>query len=300
METTASVMSSTASLYHEAKFEDVKGINTRYYEVGEGEPMLLIHGAVFGGTGSANTWTRNLSGLGKSFHVYAPDRVGSGMTDNPKNDDFSFQAVVQHLYDFSQTMGLKTAHIVGQSLGAFLATRFSLEHPEVAKSLVIVDTASLAPEVGSQAERLAKVNENKPSGVKEYIRFYWERMSYSPDHVTDDYVDAGYFMETLPKSQDTKRKLAAGGNALWTKTMNAQKEETLQWIKEGRLQLPTLMFWSANDPTAILAQGLLLFDAIREHNHRTRMHIVNHAGHFPYREYPEEFSAVVTNFIQQS
>ena len=83
MTTVTDTMQSTASVVHQAKFIDVKGIRTRYYELGSGEPMLLIHGATFSGQGSANTWTLNLAGLSQNFHVFAPDRLGNGMTDNP-------------------------------------------------------------------------------------------------------------------------------------------------------------------------------------------------------------------------
>lgn len=301
MATATSNMLSTGSVVHQAKFIDVKGVRTRYYELGSGEPMILIHGATFSGQGSANTWTLNLGGLAEKYHVFAPDRLGNGMTDNPqKDEDYSAQAVVQHLYDFTQALGIKSMHVVGQSIGAYLACRLTLEHLEMVKTLVLVDTASLAPDVGNYAERIARVNEGRPDDIKEYIRFYWERMSYYPEHVTDDYVDAGHFLETHPKALETKAKWESGANATWAQSQKAQKEETLAWIREGRLQVPTLLFWAATDPSAILEQGLKLFDIIREKTPRTQMHVVSRGGHFHYREYPEEFNTVVTNFIEAS
>jgi pimeloyl-ACP methyl ester carboxylesterase len=51
-----------------------------------------------------------------------------------------------------------------------------------------------------------------------------------------------------------------------------------------------------NDPSAILAVGLGLFDMIADKNPRARMLIVNDAGHFHYREHPEEFVRNVINF----
>ena len=301
MTTATDTMQSTASVVHQAKFIDVQGVRTRYYELGSGEPMLLIHGATFSGQGSANTWTLNLAGLAQKFHVFAPDRLGNGMTDNPKRDeDYSAEAVVQHLYDFTQAVGIKSMHVIGQSIGAYLATRLTLEHLDMVKSLVMIDTASLAPEVGSHAERMVKVNEGRPEGVKEYIRFYWERMSHYTDHVTDDYVDAGYLMESHPKALETKAKWEAGASQTWGQSQRTQKEETLAWIQEGRLQVPTLIFWAATDPSAILEQGIKLFDIVREKTPRTQMHIVSRGGHFHYREYPEEFNSVVTNFIEAS
>ena len=87
MTTTADTMSRTGSLIHQAKFIDVDGIRTRYYELGSGVPVVLCHGSNWEGAASANTWTLNLGGLAKSFHVYAADTLGTGMTDNPARDE---------------------------------------------------------------------------------------------------------------------------------------------------------------------------------------------------------------------
>ncbi len=70
----------------EAKFIDVKGVRTRYYEAGQGEPMVLVHGEGWSGHSSANTWSKNIPGLSKRFHVFAVDKLASGMTGNPLDD----------------------------------------------------------------------------------------------------------------------------------------------------------------------------------------------------------------------
>jgi hypothetical protein len=75
-----------------AKFANVNGLRTRYYEMGQGEPMVLVHGEGWSGHSSANAWSKNIPGLAKRFHVYAPDKIGSGMTDNPKDlKDYNLQ-----------------------------------------------------------------------------------------------------------------------------------------------------------------------------------------------------------------
>ena len=64
-----------------AKFVDVKGVKTRYYEAGQGEPMVLVHGEGWSGHSSANTWSKNIPGLAKRFHVFAavPGRGNDGL-----------------------------------------------------------------------------------------------------------------------------------------------------------------------------------------------------------------------------
>ena len=151
--------------------------------------------------------------------------------------------------------------------------------------------------------------------MNKYIRQVWERMSYTIDHVTNEYVASCKLMEMLPKSQEAKQKIDCFNpdtsyytpktslniiTKRWEESLLIQKEETLNWIKQGQLNIPTLVYWEANDPTAILEQGLALFDLIRVHTDRSQMHIVNHAGHFHYREYPVEWNNAGMNFIKLS
>ena len=69
----------------EEKYVDVKGTRTRYLESGSGEPLLMVHGMDYYKTASsANHFSLNIDGLGKSFHVLAIDKIGAGFTDNPK------------------------------------------------------------------------------------------------------------------------------------------------------------------------------------------------------------------------
>ena len=125
-------VSPTASLCGcEAKFIDVDGIRTRYYDVGQGEPLVLCHGHGWDGSAGANVWTLNIGGLSKHFRVLAADKLGSGMTGNPKTDDgFTIQNQVAHMWGFVEALGLDKVHMVGQSRGGYLAGRVTLEHQD--------------------------------------------------------------------------------------------------------------------------------------------------------------------------
>jgi pimeloyl-ACP methyl ester carboxylesterase len=300
-------MRETASVIHQAKFIDVDGIRTRYYEKGEGEAMVLVHGSRFSPWGSANTWTLNIEGLSKRFRVLASDKMGSGMTDNPKSvDDYTQHAIVQYMYRFMQVMGVKRFHVVGQSNGGYTAARLALEHPDMCKSLILVDSGTLGPLVGDMAERRRKLFADGPADLKEYIRFHWSKLSVSTENITDEYVDAAYFMATQPKGLQTLKDLNSDGREAGaeseanTKRFRRDKEETHQWIREGRLTMPVLVTWGANDPSAILPIGIKLFEMICEKSRRAQMHIFNNVSHFHYREIPEEWNRVVLNFIEMS
>ena len=283
----------------EAKFIDVNGIRTRYYEVGQGEPMILVHGSGFSGSASANTWVPVLADLGERFHVYAPDKLASGMTDNPPDDrDISLEGEVRHMVEFIRTLGHDSVHLVGQSRGGGLTFLLSVEHPEMVRTHVIVDSETAAPEVGDYEERReAATGRCQDLSGADQVRCGWEALSYDPSHVTGEFVAAGAYMDALPKSGETQSRMWSGGNNPY---LTEWKDEVHERVKnEGALQMPTLIYWGRNDPTAWLPSGLALFDVIGEKNPNVRMIIVNKAGHFHYREYPEEFARNVINFIDQ-
>src|SRR5512132_2153437 len=87
-----------------ATFTDVGGIRTRYYDYGQGEPIVMLHG---GSRSGANVFSRNIPGLAKRFRVIAIDRLGYGLTDNPKNAaDGGNDGQVRFVRAFIDTMKL--------------------------------------------------------------------------------------------------------------------------------------------------------------------------------------------------
>jgi hypothetical protein len=88
----------------DAKYIDVHGVRTRYFEKGKGDALLLVHGGQAGdGSNNAQSWEQNYDYLTQYFHVYALDRLGQGYTDNPKKEeDYKehYQQIVDHVYGF--------------------------------------------------------------------------------------------------------------------------------------------------------------------------------------------------------
>jgi 2-hydroxy-6-oxonona-2,4-dienedioate hydrolase len=283
-----------------ARYLDVQGVRTRYFDVGSGPPLVLWHGDEFGGVGSASTWGRNLVGLSRRFRVIAADRLAQGFTDVPATDaDYTAEAILRHMLAFLEALGVGHMHVVGQSRGGYFATRLALERPDLVKSLVIVDTATLAPEVGDAQARLGKLLSGAPAGLREYAAFRWSRLSYSTEHLSDDYLDEVEEMGRGAPAQQVRRLIERQMVATFLPSLTGQKQETLAWLAEGRLRCPTLLVWGHDDPLAPLDSGLLLFDLLCKTVPNIRMHIFNQAGHFPYREHPEEFDSLVTSFVAQ-
>ncbi len=283
------------------RYVDVDGIRTRYFEKGEGEPMVLVHGGHMGTFAAdlADDWDLNFDALSEHYRVYALDKLGMGFTDNPKTDDgYTIQAQTDHVSRFMETLGIGPAHLCGHSRGGYLVTRQALQHPEQCRSCIIVDSGTLSP--GAGRNEIVHADPPLPLRSRECHRWVFERYSYSAACVTEGWLDVAVEAAHTPKYEEAVRKMSDEG-LLATKflpDLQRDLEETHRWLLDRGLQRPTLMLWGYNDPTAPLWQGMALMEFLTAKERRTYLHIFNESGHFCYREHPEAFNAAVRAFTE--
>jgi 2-hydroxy-6-oxo-6-(2'-carboxyphenyl)-hexa-2,4-dienoate hydrolase len=287
----------------DAKYIDVKGIRTRYFDRGTGEALLLIHGGQAGGGSNAKTWQQNFDYLSNYFHVYAIDRVGQGYTDNLESDeDYEnyYTLLVDHVYDFMQAVGIEKVHLVGQSQGGWPVMRLALDHPEMVKSAVCQD-CGVAPD-----DPLLRTMPfmmyimfyvNPPDGpTPESIRRGSELWSYSMNNITEERVRAGIKIASLPKIVEARNQMIKHNMSPAHPSYVALRAKAHDEMKEGKLKVPTLVLWGYNDPSMPVEGGIELFKIVSTGNPRSRLHIINNCGHSPYIEYPELFNRLIVSF----
>lgn len=299
--------SPTASIQGlEARFLNVDGIRTRYYDEGSGDPVLLIHGGPWEGTSSANDWSLNIAGLAKQFRVLAPDRLGNGMTANPgraREVDFSIAGQIDHIADFIEALDIGPVNIVAHSEGG-IALYLAVDRPDLVKSLVLVSSNIAAPDVGEaqRAEALAVCpwevyGEEIGPWMDELICRY-RRLSYDPSHIDEEFIAALRLMNLQPKVQWTRFYRDGGGGEPFRSQFNEWRESMHARIRDdGKLTMPVLLVWARNDPTHPLERSMALYDILEPHNPSVQTLIINNAGHYSFREKPDEFNFAVIRFI---
>src|SRR3954447_13173775 len=187
-------MIGTDSSAEVGSFLDVDGIQTFFMERGDGEAVVLIHGAAPGAC-SQVSWQPNLDPLAKAgFWVIAYDQPGFGHSGLP--DDYSLEYRVQHAKAFVDALGLTHYHLVGNSVGAYVAARLALEDPRVDR-LVLISSSVLAPRGSAEADALAREHSAELRAFEpslESVRAMTMKTLYSPDLVTEDLVRARFEM----------------------------------------------------------------------------------------------------------
>tara|TARA_B100000378_G_C17973360_1_gene387900 strand:+ start:71 stop:883 length:813 start_codon:yes stop_codon:yes gene_type:complete len=113
------------------------GLDLAYFDVGSGEPVLLIHG--FASTASVNWvhpgWLKTLGEAG--YRVIALDNRGHGASDKPHDPQRYYPRLMAgDAADLLDHLDIESAHVMGYSMGARIAANLALAHPTKVRSLV--------------------------------------------------------------------------------------------------------------------------------------------------------------------
>jgi len=270
-----------------ARFVEVRGIRTRYFEAGSGPTLLLIHGGQFGMDYDAGNWAPVFTLLARHFHVLAFDKLGQGETADPPTDaHWTMAAVIEHAKAFVATMGLGDFHVAGHSRGGLPAARIAIDHARQVRSLVVFNSNTLAPDDPSTPEDfyIKLLAANPPSSPK------WPNAKRKLEELTRRWA------EEHPERVAGNPSLAnAFAPSPWF--IHDLKYDTLRLIEDGQLRAPTLIFWGFDDVSAPWQLGTKLFDIVASRVKPARLHVLNEATHEPYADHAEEVVRLMTDFM---
>ncbi len=125
-----------------ARAIELHGHRTEYREVGDGPPVVLIHGMI----NSSRHWERVALALAEDYRVIAPDLIGHGDSATPRGD-YSIGAHAASIRDLLTTIGVERASIVGHSLGGGVAMQFFYQFPQRTERLALISSGGLGREV---------------------------------------------------------------------------------------------------------------------------------------------------------
>jgi pimeloyl-ACP methyl ester carboxylesterase len=250
----------------------INGLNIRYFTGGQGEPLVIIHG---GGDG-ARVWLNNAEELSKYYSVYIPDLPGFGRSQSA-NDRFRLPEFVKFVEDFSSTLGLSSFYLMGHSIGGGIALHYALKSPQKVKGLVLVSSWCLGIEAALWVRLMSNPALCRSFGeagmaISKAIKWL-ARLFYAPfkfaNPITRVKMDIGMTMITLR------------GQAIVLQDRLCE------------LTMPTLVVWGDGDQMVPASQAYVAAELIPD----CQLHIFKGCGHSAYRQRVEEFSQLLTRFL---
>jgi pimeloyl-ACP methyl ester carboxylesterase len=117
-----------------------KGIELHYVELGEGEPVVFVHGSLSDGS----FWNPQLGPFGQKYHVIAYSRRYNQPNVNKPMPGYSAVGDADDLAGLIKELRLGRVHVIGHSYGAYTALFLAVRHPELVRSLVIAEAPAVS------------------------------------------------------------------------------------------------------------------------------------------------------------
>lgn len=251
---------------------------THYHELGEGTPILFLHGSGTGVTAAANWWL-NLPELSKQGRCIAIDSVGYGQSVAPENIAYGIKEWVRHAVRTLDALGIEKTWIVGNSLGGWLAFQFAIDYPERLLGIISMGTG------GAKLTGALKGHSN-PVLTEEGIRNTLEMFVVDKSLVTDELVSLRYQSALNDTASDRLADVVAARD-------RDRTELPLDFAVLAKLDIPVLLIHGVQDVVIPVSRTWELLNTIPTAD----AHIFNQCGHWSQVEKAAEFNEVVASFL---
>lgn len=267
---------------HRLDWCDAGGVKTRFVEAGAGDrAVVFLHGI----NGHLEVFLRNAAHHTEAgFRVVAPDLLGHGYSGKPDRD-YEIDDYLEHLSAFLEATGIDRLSLAGTSLGGWIAARYAARNPGRVASLSLIGPGGLTS-YGRVMDRLRNLGNAATSGrdaVRERLAFVIKH----PANIADELVDARWAIYRRP---DYK---AALPHIMCLQDPEIRARNLLTEEELGRIEAPTLVLWTRDDPTATVEDGRRCANAIPG----ARFELFEESSHMPQFEEPERFDRVHVPFL---
>lgn len=259
----------------------VNGVKLHYEIHGTGEPLLLIEGLGY----ASWSWFRQIEVLSDSYSVVSFDNRGVGKSDKP-DIPYSIELMADDVALLLESLNIKKAHILGVSMGGYIAQTLAINYPHKVKSLVLGCTSFGGPQsIPLTEEALRSMLKVEGLNAEEVIR-QGLKVAISPEFVRayPDVVDqlvAWRLVNPTPRYA-WERQFAAA------RAFNVESQL-------NKINVPTLVITGSEDIVVPPQNSSMLAERI----FGAQLVIIPGGGHLFFIEKAEEFNGTVLEFLKE-
>jgi pimeloyl-ACP methyl ester carboxylesterase len=271
---------------------EVFGRRVFHLEVGEGEPLLVLHGF----PSFSLDFHRVLEPLAAHHRVVVHDHLGFGLSDKPRGYSYSLLEQAETAVGLWRSLGVRSGHLLAHDYGTSVATELLARRE---RGLLPIELRSVTLSNGSVHLELASLRPAQRLLRSRLVGPLFARL-----------VNGWYFRRAMRKLWgDPSRAGEADLDALWqgvhrddgrlrTPQISSYLDERIRfrhrWIGAlTRLDLPTHVLWGDRDPVAVAA----IAEQLAAEVPGAELTWLEGVGHYPMLEAPERFAEAVLGFL---
>lgn len=265
---------------------DVVGTPVNYVEMGEGPPLILVHGL----SGAWQNWLEQLPHFAQSHRVVAMDLPGFGASPMPPWE-ISISAYGRFVRDFCERIGVERCTLVGNSMGGFIATEVAIGEPERVEKLALVSAAGIT---WARARREPAAVIGRMGRAAAPLALRWQMSGIKRPRLRQRAFQ-GVFHDPLALRRET----------LWENFVPALQSpgyyDAITTLfgydirdRLEEIEIPTLIVWGRNDRVVPVPAALSYKRRIGDN---AELVIFDECGHVPQMERPVRFNRTLERFL---
>ena len=247
----------------------IDGININYNDVGEGTPVLMLHG--WGS--SCDAYNLMTKAFFDKFRMISLDFPGFGKSDMI-SEPWDVEKYCKITLEFIEQLGLKDYIIIGHSFGGRVIIKLSGTGRISPKKIVLVDSAGVLPKRSLKS----KIKVASFKTVKWFLQLP---------------VIRNYSENALNKAR------GCFGSADYNSAPPVLRQTLVKVVNEDlvpymdKISAPTLLIWGENDTATPLRDAHIMESKIKD----SGLCVIKGVGHFSFVERPYEVHAILNSFF---
>ncbi|WP_273777543.1 alpha/beta fold hydrolase [Acinetobacter sp. GSS19] len=259
--------------------ETAEGELTHYHEIGQGTPILFLHGSGTGVSAAANWWL-NLPQIGEQARCIAIDSIGYGQTVVAPGTQYGIRAWVDHAIRVLDALNIEKTWLVGNSLGGWLAFQLALDYPERVLGIVSMGTG------GAKQTAALKAHAN-PELTVEGIKKTLSMFVVNKDLVTDELVKVRFEAAKNDYASDRLMEVVGARD-------RDRFEFPLDFEKMKDITVPVLLIHGVQDVVIPVSRTWDILNTVPHAD----AHIFSQCGHWSQVEKADEFNTVIKEYLK--
>jgi pimeloyl-ACP methyl ester carboxylesterase len=275
----------------EFKTLEIDGYKINYVDMGEGEPVVFVHGAI----SDYRVWDAQMDAFAENYRVIAISRRYAYPNDQTHKDsnDYSVKAHAKDLQNILQKLDLGPVHLVGHSYGGYTSLVAMLKNPDLVKSLILLE-----PPVSSMLENVPEAAGLGEEFANKVIIPAAKAFEENNDEAAVALFVGGVMADSLyfEKAPQNERTMwLANTPDIKAIASGADVFEYLNCQDFAELKVPTLLLKGEHSPKSLR----LTSDELHKCIQNSELKELSNASHGLQHQNPEDFNKIVLEFIEK-